>query len=51
MGMPLRALIIDDSDDDARLLVRQLRSGGYEPEYERVDSAVSLIAAVPLSKI
>jgi len=46
MGTPLRVLIIDDSDDDAQLLVRQLRSGGYEPEYERVDSAANLVAAL-----
>jgi PAS domain S-box-containing protein len=34
---PLRVLIVEDSEDDALLLLRELRRGGYEPEYERVD--------------
>ncbi|HZC18130.1 MAG TPA: response regulator, partial [Rubrobacteraceae bacterium] len=37
-GTPLRALIIEDSEDDALLIVRELRRGGYEPLYERVDT-------------
>ena len=35
---PLRALLVEDSEDDALLLLRELRRGGYEPEYERVDT-------------
>jgi diguanylate cyclase (GGDEF)-like protein len=46
MGTPLRALIIEDSEDDTLLLMRELRSGGYEPEYERVDSAAGLTSAL-----
>src|SRR5690242_4903466 len=34
----LRALIIEDNDDDAQLLLRHLR-GTYDLEYERVDTA------------
>src|SRR5262245_51045560 len=32
----LRLLLIEDSDQDAALIVRELRRGGYEPEWERV---------------
>lgn len=39
MSTPLRALIVKDSDDDAILLARELRRGGFEPTWERVDSA------------
>jgi signal transduction histidine kinase len=35
----LHVLIIDDSGDDAELLLRELRRGGYEPESLRVDTA------------
>ncbi len=35
---PLRVLIVEDSEDDALLLLRELRRGGYEPEYERVET-------------
>lgn len=34
----LRALIVEDSEDDALLLAGELRRGGYEPQVERVDS-------------
>ncbi|MDQ3926341.1 MAG: PAS domain S-box protein, partial [Actinomycetota bacterium] len=33
---PLRVLIVEDSEDDALLLLRELERGGYEPDYERV---------------
>lgn len=31
MSNPLNILIVEDSDDDTLLLLRQLRRGGYEP--------------------
>jgi diguanylate cyclase (GGDEF)-like protein len=37
MNKPLRILMVEDSEDDAALLLRQLRKGGYEPACHRVD--------------
>jgi PAS domain S-box-containing protein len=42
----LKVLIVEDSVDDALLLVRELRRGGYEPSYERVDTAEAMRAAL-----
>jgi PAS domain S-box-containing protein len=42
MGKLLRALIIEDSKDDAELLLRDLRRSGYEVEFERVETAEAL---------
>src|SRR2546425_330575 len=36
--VPLRVLIAEDSEDDARLLLRELQRAGFDPAYERVDS-------------
>lgn len=36
---PLRALIVEDSEDDTQLLLRYLNRGGYEVEYQRVENA------------
>ena len=36
MGIPLRVLIVEDVEDDAELLMQELRSKGYDPVYERV---------------
>ena len=30
MGTPLRVLMIEDSEDDAALLLRELRRGSYD---------------------
>jgi len=38
MGTPLRVLLVEDSADDARLLVRQLGSAGYDVTHRRVDT-------------
>ena len=46
MGTPLRLLIVEDSEDDADLLVRELRRGGYEPTWERVDTAEAMAVAL-----
>ncbi len=34
----LRVLIVEDSEDDALLLIRNLTKGGYRPVYERVET-------------
>lgn len=46
MDQPLRVLIIEDSEDDTLLLVRKLQQGGYEPSFERVDSAQTMAAVL-----
>ena len=45
MGTPLRVLMVEDSADDAFLVLRELRRGGYEPLHERVDTPEALDAA------
>ena len=42
----LKALVIEDSEIDALLLIEQLKAGGYELETQRVDSAEGLSAAL-----
>ncbi len=44
--MPLRVLLIEDSEDDAALLLRALRSGGYEPACERIETSEAMTAAL-----
>ncbi|MBI3609407.1 MAG: EAL domain-containing protein [Nitrospirae bacterium] len=42
----LRVLIVEDSKDDAALLVRELERGGYKPEFKQVDTAASMSDAL-----
>ena len=44
--VPLRVLIVEDSEDDARLVLRELRRGGYEPFHERVDTPEAMRRAL-----
>ncbi|MBI3328770.1 MAG: adenylate/guanylate cyclase domain-containing response regulator, partial [Nitrospinae bacterium] len=46
MPTPLRVLIVEDSEDDAELLLFELQNGGYEPSWERVDTAAAMTAAL-----
>lgn len=46
MAKQIRVLIIEDSEDDTLLLIRELRKGGYEPEYERVDTPLEMDKAI-----
>ncbi|MCL4294640.1 MAG: PAS domain S-box protein [Anaerolineae bacterium] len=46
MSRPLRVLIVEDSEDDTLLLLRELRRGGYDPTYERVETAEAMRAAL-----
>jgi len=39
---PLRVLIIEDSEDDTVLLLRQIRKGGYDPVATRVETLLEL---------
>jgi diguanylate cyclase (GGDEF)-like protein len=38
MSKLLHALIVEDSENDAALLIRQLQQGGYEPVFARVET-------------
>src|SRR5438309_9812393 len=44
--VPLRVLIAEDSEDDARLLLRELQRAGFDPAYERVDNHGAMQAAL-----
>jgi diguanylate cyclase (GGDEF)-like protein len=38
MSKPLRALVIEDSEDDTELLLHELQRGGYAPHHARVET-------------
>jgi diguanylate cyclase (GGDEF)-like protein/PAS domain S-box-containing protein len=46
MGTPLRVLIVDDMEQDALLIVEELRRGGYEPDFARVENPAALLDAL-----
>lgn len=46
MGQPLNVLIVDDSEDDAELILCELREGGFDPVSERVDTAEAMALAL-----
>ena len=42
----LRVLIVEDSEDDVLLIIRELKKGGYDPVYERVETATAMKKAL-----
>jgi len=46
MSSPLRVLMVEDCRDDADLVLHELRRGGYEPIYERVETRQEMQAAL-----
>lgn len=44
MGVPLNLLIVEDSPDDAELLVRELHQGGFDVRWERVETEPDFLA-------
>jgi DNA-binding NtrC family response regulator len=46
MGAPIRVLVVEDSEDDTTLLMRELRRSGYEPIYIRVDTPDTMKSAL-----
>src|SRR5215469_7453258 len=43
---PLNVLIVEDSEEDSDLIVLELKRGGYEPSYRRVEDAFGMSAAL-----
>jgi PAS domain S-box-containing protein len=46
MSKPLRVLFVQDSEADAEVIAGELRRGGFDPSYERVDTQASFQAAL-----
>lgn len=46
MGIPIRVLIVEDSEDDALLTLRELKKGGYDPEYSIVETPEAMSKAL-----
>lgn len=46
MNRPLRVLLVEDSEDDAQLILRELRRGGFEADFERVETADAMRTAL-----
>jgi signal transduction histidine kinase/CheY-like chemotaxis protein/HPt (histidine-containing phosphotransfer) domain-containing protein len=46
MDIPLRALVIEDNENDALLLLRELRRGGYDVASRRLETAAALTDAL-----
>jgi len=50
MFLPIRVLIIEDSEDDCLLLLRELRRGGFEPTHLRIETAPAMETALELNE-
>jgi PAS domain S-box-containing protein len=46
MTKPLKTLIVEDSEDDCLLLLRELRRAGFDPIHERVETPEAMRAAL-----
>jgi PAS domain S-box-containing protein len=46
MAKPLGTLIVEDSEDDARLVVRELENAGFDVKWTRVETAPAMRAAL-----
>jgi putative nucleotidyltransferase with HDIG domain len=42
----LRVLLVEDSEDDAQLLLREIKRGGYDIEFERVETSDAMKSAL-----
>jgi PAS domain S-box-containing protein len=46
MMTPLRVLIVEDSEDDALIIARELKRGGFELDFERVQTPAAMKTAL-----
>ncbi|MGP8003812.1 MAG: diguanylate cyclase [Smithella sp.] len=49
-GKSLSVLMVEDSENDALLLIREIKKGGYNAVYERVDTAAAMKKALKEKK-
>src|SRR5258708_31508814 len=49
MEKSLKLLMVEDSEDDARMILRELKRGGYDVDYHRVDNGPAMKAALKQS--
>ena len=47
MAVPLRVLLVEDSPDDAELILLELGRGGFAPDWRRVDTAEAMARPWP----
>jgi two-component system, cell cycle sensor histidine kinase and response regulator CckA len=50
MDVSIRVLMVEDSEDDAALITREIRRGGYDPTIKRVDCAEAMRIALDHGK-
>jgi len=50
MGRLLRVLIAEDSEDDTELMLREMKRGGFDPVYERVDTPLAMLNSLDRGK-
>jgi PAS domain S-box-containing protein len=43
MAQPVKILLVEDNPHDAELVLREVRRGGYEPAWQRVDTEVDFL--------
>lgn len=46
MKTQIKVLFVEDSDDDAQLVLREIQRGGYEVEFERIETAENMKSAL-----
>jgi signal transduction histidine kinase len=46
MAKPVKVLIVEDSQDDADMLLAELRRAGFEPTWSRVETEADFLAAI-----
>lgn|GEM_PF-603797 len=46
MTMPLSVLLLEDSEDDALIVLRELKRGGYDVTYQRIETAPMMRTAL-----
>lgn len=46
MNRSIRILLVEDSEDDAALLIREMQRAGYSPTFRRVETAEGMNAAL-----
>jgi signal transduction histidine kinase len=46
MSLPLRVLMLEDSEMDAELVLYELRRAGYEPDWRRVDTETEYLSCL-----